>query len=359
MRSGKGSSTPRTTTRPEAFSGAFEAVTAPEAIFGQPLHEVLKRPDHEDFQVKIPIVVRHCCHTLYKQAFRQEQGGIIADGIFRISAQANVLQEVKSIYDELGYETHKEQSGAFSVLDLYDSHVAAGILKLYLREFDEPLMSFDSYRIVINAVKNNKPTEQIIRAVKGCIDRYLHTQDRILLNVILFLLWETHTLNANMKAQNLGIVFGQIFFQAPINFGDGDSENVAETMREIGYANKAVELMIANYQKLFSGKEKYIQKVYEPFYQERFLVESNEPETEILNALYDGADVQATPEQDQRVPNSTEEGNTRPFVEPTLDHPELIKKDFEQMIAQCNEESLKRQMEALWQRIMPYLKMKD
>lgn len=207
-------------------------------------------------------------------------------------------------------------------------------------------MGFDSYRLVINAIKNNKPTDQVVRAIKGSIDRYLHTQDKILLNVVLFLLWETANMNKSMKAQNLGIVFGQIFFQAPISFNGDDKEDVAETMREIGYANKAVEFMIANYQKLFTGREKYIQKIYEPYYHERYLPESNEEEILVMNTLYSGEGTETS--EGNQVQEETTDKN---------DNPARIKTDFEDLISRCTDEKIQSEMKQLLARIKPYLTM--
>ncbi len=278
----------------------------------------------------------------------------------------------------VGYEKYCEEMQLFSVLDIYDSNVAAGTLKMYLRELEEPLMGFDSYRAVIGAVKSQKPAEQIARIIKTCIDRHLSVVDKIMLNVILFLLWETSNLSENMKAQNLGIVFGQIFFQAPIAFDGEEKEDVREQMQAIGYANTAVQIMIENYKKIFSGREKYLLKVYEPFYYERFPPADESEEIEVLNRLYEGeTEKKESTEQPEKVDTETSDSGptTDPIVEATdtqedaplrkedsfveeeivsvvEDTMDCITEDFKALINKCNDLEYKKELSDLYERLV-------
>jgi hypothetical protein len=52
--------------RAESFSGKFQPLQLTDPIFGQHVADVIARPDHDGFSVRIPVVVRHCCHTLYR-----------------------------------------------------------------------------------------------------------------------------------------------------------------------------------------------------------------------------------------------------------------------------------------------------
>ncbi|KAL0488026.1 RhoGAP [Acrasis kona] len=252
-------------------------------IFRQSIFGVSNRDDHEDFTYRIPIVVRHCCYTLYRAAFRSEDDGIKKEGIFRVTASTKSLNEAKHIYDDVGYARFCENNHVFSVMNVFDAHVVAGVLKLYLRELQCPLISRECYNVIIDAVKQNKSAGEVAKLTKICIEDRLSSLEAMLLNVVLFLLNETSKVSGNMNSTNLGIIFGPIFFQSTINT---NSSAVLENVKEMQYTNKASSILIEHYNMIFSGEEDYIQKIYYPIYQERHLLEEDE-EVVVYNMLSD------------------------------------------------------------------------
>jgi hypothetical protein len=106
-------------------------------------------------------------------------------------------------------------------------------------------------------------------------------------NVILYLLYQTilYADTNKMGATNMAVVFGQIFLCEPISVNESDQSNLNAAIKEVEMRNKACELMITNYYKLFTGKEGSLQRVYYPYLQEQNvgIIEDNSDPIETLN----------------------------------------------------------------------------
>jgi hypothetical protein len=77
--------------------------------------------------------------------------GIHLEGIYRISGKVSAVQQVRIIFHDHGdislIENHQavheiEKDEVAFTFDKWDPHVAAGILKLYLRQLPAPLFSY-------------------------------------------------------------------------------------------------------------------------------------------------------------------------------------------------------------------------
>ncbi|KAF7259812.1 hypothetical protein EG68_03025 [Paragonimus skrjabini miyazakii] len=99
------------------------------ALFGTPLNEVFPytKPEHS----YLPRVV-------YETVEFIRINGIDCEGVFRKCGAQNVIQELADAYDVAA-------TGPILQPDQHNVHVAAGLLKLYLRELPEPIIPFDFY----------------------------------------------------------------------------------------------------------------------------------------------------------------------------------------------------------------------
>ena len=77
----------------------------------------------------LPSIVQECIAQVDEKGMDQE-------GIFRLSASALTIVHYKEKYDSGEVVDYSK---------IVDIHVAAGLLKLYLRELPEPLFTFDLY----------------------------------------------------------------------------------------------------------------------------------------------------------------------------------------------------------------------
>jgi hypothetical protein len=190
------------------------------------------------------------------------------------------------MYDTDGIEEFASNNELDNPCEILHPHDTAGLLKLFLRELDEPLLGFEAYKPIYKAIRVGKSEEEVVNMIKRTISSRLNPHERVLVNVILFLLHETTLYSASNKmgVTNMAVVFGQIFLSEPISAVESESSsNLNAALKEVEMRNKACELMIANYYKLFTGKEASLQRVYWPYLQEKYVPEDNSEEVEVLN----------------------------------------------------------------------------
>ena len=66
------------------------------------------------------------------------------EGIFRISGGANKITEIKKKFDK---------SKNYNLSPNEDIHVVSGVLKMYLRDLEDPIMTFALYDSLIEAMR--------------------------------------------------------------------------------------------------------------------------------------------------------------------------------------------------------------
>lgn len=81
-------------------------------------------------------------------AYLSLHDNIIAEGIFRVSGDTNLLNQLKKEFNEGKYDSNN-----FKMEELVKDNVhnAACLLKMYFREMAEPLLTFDHYDMFIAA----------------------------------------------------------------------------------------------------------------------------------------------------------------------------------------------------------------
>ncbi|XP_036410379.1 ralA-binding protein 1-like isoform X2 [Megalops cyprinoides] len=95
-------------------------------VFGAPLAEAVRRTALCD-GIQLPAVFRECVDYI-------ENHGMKCEGIYRVSGMKSKVDELRAAYD-------REESPC---LEDYDPHAVASLLKQYLRELPETLLSRDA-----------------------------------------------------------------------------------------------------------------------------------------------------------------------------------------------------------------------
>ncbi|QQP36477.1 RalAbinding protein 1like, partial [Caligus rogercresseyi] len=81
--------------------------------------------------LQLPLLVRECID------FIEQEGGIKSEGIYRSSGVKSKVNKLKAIYDS----PSKRATSGRRILANFDSTVVASLLKLFLRELPEPVLT--------------------------------------------------------------------------------------------------------------------------------------------------------------------------------------------------------------------------
>lgn len=207
----------------------------PTAVFHTPL--TIEVPETQQFGVPlswikqntgddIPPVVRTCVEFLRKSALDVE-------GIFRRSANISVVKSY-------GERFNKGEDVEFEPED--DSHVAAVLLKKFLRELPEPLLTFELYDdfMRIHAL----PEEQKWNEIQRVLHSSLPKQNYIVLEYLMIFLVSVmeHSSVNRMSASNLAIVFGPNLIWA---------KSTAASLSAMGPINSITKQIIENVKDIF------------------------------------------------------------------------------------------------------------
>uniref|UniRef100_A0A8C7XAG4 Rho-GAP domain-containing protein n=1 Tax=Oryzias sinensis TaxID=183150 RepID=A0A8C7XAG4_9TELE len=103
----------------------------PNQVFGVPLSQLRQRSPDGD---PVPMVMKDTINFLSEQ-------GVEIEGIFRRSANVTLVKEVQAKYNS---------GEPVNFRDMEDVHLAAVILKTFLRELPEPLLTFQLYNDIVN-----------------------------------------------------------------------------------------------------------------------------------------------------------------------------------------------------------------
>jgi len=168
-------------------------------------------PDTQQFRVSlqflvahndgdpIPRVVRTCV------AYLSTEDALSTEGLFRRSANVQTVQELQQRFNA-------GQDVDFSRVAGEDSgvHVAAALLKSFLRDLREPLLTFDLYDDVIDFQAIGGRHQEKVAVARSLVGQRLPKDNQKLLRYIVDLLvkvMDRADLN-KMTSSNLAIVFG-------------------------------------------------------------------------------------------------------------------------------------------------------
>ena len=147
----------------------------------------------------IPRVVHACISHL------SNENSLQTEGIFRISPVATCLQEAKRLFDigaEVNFASYENETG---------THLAAALLKLFLRELEEPILTYALQDDIIEF--SQKPRSKRPSIAKKMIEQLPNDNYKLLKFIVELLVKVTDRSYFNkMPSANLGIVFGPNLF---------------------------------------------------------------------------------------------------------------------------------------------------
>ncbi|KAJ3437215.1 rho/rac/cdc gtpase-activating protein [Anaeramoeba flamelloides] len=170
-----------------------EKMKGTSPLFGGSLENAIcKRKDG----VQIPSIVENAVKYLENPKRKALQ----MEGLFRVSGESNEIKRIKSLYN-------KDE-----IVDLetvQNPHVVTGLLKLFFRELNEPLLTFRLYDDFKRAIANTR-TNQNIHEKLGEIIRSLPKGNYITYKYLINFLKNVsqYEKDNRMSAQNLAVVFG-------------------------------------------------------------------------------------------------------------------------------------------------------
>ncbi|XP_057671604.1 rho GTPase-activating protein 8 isoform X1 [Diorhabda carinulata] len=203
---------------PSIPDGPYEPVSQTQQ-FGVTLQYI-----RDQYNVIIPPVVTQCIEYL------DQPDALETEGIFRRSANANKVRSLKEIAN----------SGQNLTFD--DPHDAAVLLKKFLRELKEPLLTFELYDEILQFQSWNN--DERLRLVSILVMEKLPEDNyKVLKYIIRFLsrVMERSDLN-KMNAQNLAVVFGPNLVW---------SELVSMSLAAIGPINMFTQFLLIHQNDIF------------------------------------------------------------------------------------------------------------
>jgi len=130
-----------------------------------------------------------------------EKQGREIEGLFRVNGAVSQLNNLR---DDL----LSRPPGDLFTEDIWDPHVVAGLIKLLLRELEEPLLMFNLYDHLLGSldVKDDKAQLQVIKAIIDSLPK----ENRFILSKLLhlFFMLSLHESVTKMSAHNLAVVMG-------------------------------------------------------------------------------------------------------------------------------------------------------
>ncbi|XP_051984241.1 unconventional myosin-IXAa-like [Xyrauchen texanus] len=184
----------------------------------------------------VPLVVEKLINYI-------EMHGLYSEGIYRKSGSTNKIKELK-----LGLDTDINSMN----LDDYNIHVIAGVLKQWLRDLPNPLMTFELYEEFLRAM-GLQDKKEVIRGVYSIIDQlsrtHLNTLERLIFHLVRIALQEETN---RMSANALAIVFAPCILHCP------DTIDPLQSVQDIGKTTACVELIICEQMNKYKARLKDI-----------------------------------------------------------------------------------------------------
>ncbi|XP_055550610.1 unconventional myosin-IXa-like isoform X3 [Wyeomyia smithii] len=201
----------------------------PTKLFGVPLTALCAGSDG----IKIPA-------QIYSLIMMIEMHGLYSEGIYRKSGVSSKIKELKvkmdrgmGSSDEMDYES-------------YNVHVLTNVLKSFLREMPEPLLTFDRYDDFLRAADlsdGNDRVQTILSLIKKIPPAHHCLLERLIFHLALVAKLEQYN---RMSASSLAIVF------APCVLRTNRYVPAQDSLNDIGRQTKCMETLIT--QKMLNVK---------------------------------------------------------------------------------------------------------
>ncbi|CAN9503460.1 unnamed protein product [Ophioblennius macclurei] len=175
-----------------------------------------------------------------------EINGLYTEGLYRKSGSACRARELHQIL-----ETDPE----CAILDDYPIHTITGLLKRWLRELPDPLMTFSLYSDFLHAVELPEKCERI-RAVYQKVDELppanYNTLERLIFHLVRVAKEEEHN---KMSSSALAIVFAPCILRSP------DFDDPFLGMRDVAKTTSCVEILISEQMRRYNEKMQSIKQL--------------------------------------------------------------------------------------------------
>ncbi|XP_067938057.1 rho GTPase-activating protein 45-like isoform X2 [Watersipora subatra] len=190
--------------------------------------------DHiQNMNVEVPNIVTQCIEEIDKR-------GLDMKGIYRISG-------VKSKVEKL---CQSFECGGMVDLSQHHPNVISNVLKLYLRQLPEPLLTVALYQSFVDVARDQSSRrideEEVIARLKSIVDQLPPANLKTTATIIHHLKRVSDLESENqMNPSNLGIVFGPTLLrpsEGPVNLN---------SLIDTAHQTRAVELLIVNSTVLF------------------------------------------------------------------------------------------------------------
>lgn len=212
-------------------------------VFGVPLIEHLSSTNRRIAKV---IELSVCCLI---------DRGLNEEGLLRVGCAGTKLKRLKNAID--AQYVNPPLSAEYQ-----DIHVIGGLLKLYLRELPEPLLTYKLYTDFIQAAQ--KPTEgerksAILNAVNQ-LQKYSpgHYENLRYLTRFLWCLWQRQDVN-KMSSQNIAIVMSPNILWPPES--STNPIDYAGQVNSSAAVNTITEMLVSEWEHFFDGDVEFFQTI--------------------------------------------------------------------------------------------------
>lgn len=200
-------------------------------LFGVPLTALCASTDGS---VKIPPKIDQLITKI-------EMHGLYIEGIYRKSGVNSRIRELRALMSSAGGIGHIEVE-----LDDYNIHVLANVLKLYLRDMPEPLLTFDRYDDFLRTSELSETADRV-STLMSLIKKLPPSHHALLERLIFHLALVAQKEKDNrMSASSLAIVF------APCVLRTNRQIPAQDSLNDIGRQTKCIETLIT--QKMLNVK---------------------------------------------------------------------------------------------------------
>uniref|UniRef100_A0AAY5K0L7 Myosin IXb n=1 Tax=Esox lucius TaxID=8010 RepID=A0AAY5K0L7_ESOLU len=175
-----------------------------------------------------------------------EMNGLYTEGIYRKSGSACHARELHQLL-----ETNPEMA----TLENYSIHTVTGLVKRWLRELPDPLMTYNLYNEFLQAVELPNQSERlrvIYQKVEGLPTSNFNTLERLLFHLVRVAKEEEHN---RMSANSLAIVFAPCILRSP------DTTDPFLGMKDVSKTTMCVEILITEQFRRYTEKMQDILKL--------------------------------------------------------------------------------------------------
>ncbi|XP_068174654.1 unconventional myosin-IXb isoform X3 [Antennarius striatus] len=175
-----------------------------------------------------------------------EMHGLYTEGIYRKSGSANRMKE---LHQRLEADPHPV------CLEDYPIHTVTGLVKQWLRELPDPLMTFMHYNDFLHAVELPEKQEQlhaIYKVLEELPSANFNTLERLIFHLVRVCKVEAHN---RMSPNSLAIVFAPCVLRCP------DSADPLLSMRDVAKTTTCVEMIINEQTRRYNEKMEEIEQL--------------------------------------------------------------------------------------------------